>query len=269
MSDEFIPCRKCKDSITPGYLYREKKDPSTGVTYRYREQCECLKQHKKKELTKIRARRVGLRPSVYEQDYNPLTDYVGDKSSDSVMKVVKYVENFDTTYNHQSLYLFGPNGTQKTTIAQWVALEMIKAKKNVAYVLMRQFINALVENQYSRNDEDPTAKAAREEYIKRAVNSDLLIMDEAFDLSKVTIYKSQYQIPFLDEFLRDRMDVQEKPIIFVSNVPINQIDASTFSKSITNLLERQINSKGASLPFYDNYQDVANDFNVKDIFSGL
>ena len=42
---------------------------------------------------------------------------------------------------------------------------------------------------------------------KKYLECDFLIIDDSFDKKKATIFKSGYQIPFLDEFLRTRLEI--------------------------------------------------------------
>lgn len=265
---EFIPCRKCANSDTPGYRVIEHRDPGTGIYYRYLKKCECYAKYQAMKMKAAWASRANIRPSLYEMDppYHPSTDYIGQRSKENVEKVIRYGED-PTTFKHQSLYLYGPNGTQKTTLAQWIGLARIEKGQKPFYTLMRSLTNALVEAQYIRNDEPTQVTFERRAYLDNVRNCDLLILDESFDTSKVTIYKSQYQIPFLDEFLRERIDIQQRPVVFVSNVSVDRIPVDTFGMSMTNLLKREIERKGASLQFLDVYQDEVNDFSIQDIFA--
>lgn len=259
---EFMPCRKCAGSSTPGYL--EKKVTHNGLEYKVLAPCDCYLNYKKKLDTFMQLQKAGIPPSILE--YKPERDYAGIKSYDSLKKLQLYVDEFPERYVHQSLYLRGPYGTQKTTLARWVGMSLIhKHEVDVYYVLMRTLTNALVEDIYDRADEDPEERSRRKSIIRSARHCDVLILDESFDLSKMTLYKSNYQIPFLDEFIRTRIDKQSKPIIFVSNVPIDRID-NNFS-ALKDLLSRTIKRVGGELEFKDNYEQVANDFDIEDIFA--
>ena len=94
--------------------------------------------------------------------------------------------------------------------------------------------------------------------------TDLLILDEAFDREKVTVYKSGYQIPFLDTFLRKWSNTTDKSIIFISNVEPSKIEANGYSRSIQDFVERNIKLHGALLTFEDRYLD-----SIESISGGL
>lgn len=258
MDNTFVPCRKCHNQPTPGYIEKEVNG------YRFLEKCDCRKRHDQRIWKEIRIKRIGLRPSV--GDYDPRSSYKGEKSKTSMEKLVKYVEHPTIRERLPFLYLYGPYGTQKTTLAQWAALTL-GATSNVKYTLMRTLVKALTDDAYTSSTEDPTDVSQRKEYLQQCVSADYLFIDESFDLDKMTIYKSNYQLPFIDEFLRDRMDLRERPTIFISNVPIAGID-SKFS-ALKDLLSRTIERKGGALQFLDNYAQIDTDFNIEDIFASV
>jgi hypothetical protein len=100
--------------------------------------------------------------------------------------------------------------------------------------------------------------------IEKIKKCDAIILDEALDQHKITIYKSNYQIPFLDSFLREV--IGNKIILFVSNVNIKDIDENYFSSSIKDLVTRNVLLRKALLEFHDNYFDTASDIDVEDLF---
>jgi len=86
----------------------------------------------------------------------------------------------------------------------------------------------------------------------------MLIVDDAFDPKKITLYKSGYQLPFLDTFFRRRIEGLKKAICFTSNVPISEI-GGTFGQSIQALIKR-------SAPDPMEFSDEINDFDVEDLW---
>ena len=201
--------------------------------------------------------------------------YEGQKSKDSVKKLVEFkniytakpvcpsnenpeeLKNYKdlvakiNKFHNATLYMYGPNGTQKTVLATWLAKEIMASGNelcHVKYFTMNDFIKELMKES-SWNGED---KLFTETLLEK---TDLLILDEAFDREKVTVYKSGYQIPFLDTFLRKWSNTTDKSIIFISNVEPSKIEANGYSRSIQDFVERNIKLHGALLTFEDRYLD--------------
>jgi DNA replication protein DnaC len=140
------------------------------------------------------------------------------------------------------VYLWGYNGSQKTSMAQACAKEIVKQGYSVHYVVMNSLVNALM---YKEGNEEDNS------LIKRCLDVDLLIIDVSFDAKKVTLYKSGYQIPYLDNFIRQRFEIDKKSILFISNKLPNEIEKQGFDFSIQNLVER--NTRNSLLKFEDIY----------------
>jgi hypothetical protein len=68
---------------------------------------------------------------------------------------------------------------------------------------------------------------------------DFLVIDDAFDPRKSTLYKSGYQFGFLDTFLRYRLETLGRAICFTSNVPVEEI-AKSWTPSIASLVQRSV-----------------------------
>ncbi len=190
-------------------------------------------------------------------DYDPSKDYRGIKSVEDVNALQTYVSLFDKKFADKMVYIYGPNGTQKTTLVMWLARELIKKQKTVLYTLMETLSVSLAPDFKAEDN-------ARERFIQRALDVDLLIIDEAFDRSKMTIYKSGYQIPFLDRFFRERFDIARRAIIFISNKPSDSIAASGFGDSLQSLVLR--NTDQSTLTFEDRYIKNANTIDSKGLF---
>ncbi len=262
---DFMPCRLCAGSPTPGYIEDETEiEGRPGYKYKVLRKCACREKYDREKVYTLRLKKSNLRTSML--DYEPTTHYKGNLSTESMLKLVKYGQGLtEDIYANQSLYLYGPYGTQKTTLAQWVGKKAIDHGLTPYYTLMRSLVNALVDSQYNDPDTTDEIKKERRNLINNASKCDVLLLDESFDLAKMTMYKSNYQLPFLDEFIRDRMDIKEKPIVFVSNVAIRNMDKAF--GAIQDLLSRKISSVGGELHFRDNYMDASNDFNITDIFA--
>ena len=252
---EYVQCRKCfgKNGKVgkPGYISEWKlaKDGKTKIEVLT--ECEC---HKKWRFNcKIEARAKKANLNMRWADFHPSVDYVGTKSLKDKDRLVNYVkksinpntpEEVRKALSSAVLYIYGPNGTQKTTMANYAGFKFLKAGKTVYYCLMNDLIKLL-----QKADRDEAAQAT----LDKISDVDLLIIDEAFDSKKVTIYKSDWQIPFLDTFLRNRIQTKNKGILFVSNVDIPYIAENKFSKSIQDLVERNVTLCNGRLDFEDNY----------------
>lgn len=261
----YVPCTQCES----GYRKIPLKETSIGFAF---VRCECFLKWQREAVMEERCRRAHLRPSIYEPMpdgllYHPTKHYLGEKSRVEANKLLQYIDHFRDHFHHQSLYLHGNHSTQKTTLAQWVGRELLERGFRVQYILMKTLIEFLV----SRGWEDKEAAFA-EQYQYSAsdiLKADVLIIDEAFDPQKIVIYKSSYQIPFLDQFLREWLDVYEKPILFLSNKKLENIQREIPAlKDLFFLLDRKIRLKGGELQFQDVATDVlTQNFEMQDIFA--
>lgn len=232
MHKKFIPCRKChnKKGPKPGFYY------STKNGYPVLVECECHK---------IWVEEAELERKLSYGDINPdysFSDYKGEKSKDDLNALINFASNFKKYSYKTMVYLWGYNGSQKTSMAQACAKEIVKQGYSVQYVVMNSLVNALM---YKEGNEEDNS------LIKRCLDVDLLIIDESFDAKKVTLYKSGYQIPYLDNFIRQRFEIDKKSILFISNKLPNEIEKQGFDFSIQNLVER--NTRNSLLKFEDIY----------------
>lgn len=160
-----------------------------------------------------------------------LDNYIGTNRS-IPRKLKKYVEEFSEKYCHVHLYFWShENGTQKTTTASIVGNLLSKAGKTVRFVLMGDLLKLLTDSSF---EEEKKQKVA--EY----KTCDFLIVDDSFDKKKATIYQSGYQISFLDQFLRDRLECTRRATCFTSNFSIDEIDENVFGISLKKLVKRSI-----------------------------
>lgn len=218
---KFAPCNLCAN----GYHYSVNEFGEDVVI-----ECDCHKKWYQDSLSFYRIEKAQLPQSILEYE---IDDYQGSSESKVMIEhLKKYVEEFETKYYRYHLYFWShENSTQKTTVASWIGKRLlIDYNKTVRFVLMNDLINLLMKVNY-----EGEAQLEMDEYLQ----CDFLIIDEAFDKSKVTLYKSGYQIPFLDSFLRKRMTTLSKATCFTSNIPIEHIE-SNFSISLRKLMQRSI-----------------------------
>jgi len=88
---------------------------------------------------------------------------------------------------------------------------------------------------------------------------DFLVIDDAFDARKSTLYKSGYQFSFADTFLRYRLETACKATCFTSNVPVGEISKS-WTPSIASLVQRSVHTPME-------FRDYITDFKGEDIWS--
>ena len=249
-------CRnKCKEKgILGPYEGYIKVYPSPGYTAL--KECPRHKEYSKNQILNRQYYASNL-VSKYTFD-----DFKGtDPSSVNSLNFIRDIaEHFhDHGYDKDKLfYLCGKNGTMKTSMARALGRELIKKGYTCQYILFADFINLVVKDFNSNNLEQ------KEALLKRCTDCDLLIIDEAFDKTKGVIYKSGYQIPFIDDFLRSRLDIEHKSTFFVSNADPNDIQASGFGTSLQDFVHRNV--KFTTLYFNEKYEDVANEIDPYALF---
>lgn len=239
---KFIPCGKCDN----GYIYsRTTKDGDAVVT-----RCDCYTTHLQKERTRQQLNVAGISESIIDYD---IADYIGEDVLGNLRKINLILKKFEKVFRYEQLYFVGPNGTQKTTIAQYIGRELISRGFSVKYVLMNEMIKTL-----TREGFEDEVQSEIEKYYE----VDCLIVDEAFDKEKILWYKSGYQLSFLDSLLRKRIDQLNKGTIFISNKKIETI-SDNFNQSIYDLIKR--NTLNTVLFFNDHYS-LKDDFDPKDLW---
>lgn len=272
--EKYIQCRKClgknvsiksgKPIAEPGYIVEQVLGADGKTMVDSLIECDCHKSWRKRLAIISAAKRASL--NLQWLDYDPNKDYVGDKSKESKDRLVNYVnksldkdvsDDIQTKLKSAVLYLYGTNGTQKTTLANWMGFEFIKHNKTVKYILMNDLIKLL---QKADRDEDALEK------IEKLESIDYLIIDEAFDKEKITIYKSNFQIPFADTFLRNRIQTKHMGIIFISNVSPYDIEEKGFNHSIQDLVVRNMKLCNGLLEFNDRYDDIMSTPDIENLF---
>ena len=200
-----------------------------------------------KALFDLRFSESGLPPHVKDLT---LSDYIGENRA-IPRKLKKFVAEFDGRYDSIHLYFWShKNGTQKTTTASIVGKLLLEKGKSVRFILMGELLPLL-----TGMDSDPVVR-------QDLLNCDFLVIDDSFDKKKATIYRSGYQISFLDIFLRERLEVKRKATCFTSNFSIEEIDEDVFGKSLKKLVERSIPD-----PFeFDVLYSDRNNFDIGDLW---
>ena len=183
-----------------------------------------------------------------------LNDYV---PSGNVIprKLMIYLSEFESKFKNIHLYFWShENGTQKTTTASIVGNLLLTKGKSVQFVSMGDLIKYLQSEQFDDN---------LSPLVDLYKSCDFLIIDDAFDKRKATLYKSGWQISFLDQFLRYRLETVRLATCFTSNFSIDEIDEASFGVSIKKLVSRSVPD-----PFhFDTLYQERNNFNPNDLWS--
>lgn len=253
ISDKFVLCRACpqrtkgKPSNIPlGYYYDTIGNQQVLV------ECKCHKEWREAKELSAKLKKANITP-----DYT-FDDYKGTNSLQDLEALKSIAKKADFFSHKKMVYLWGPNGTQKTSMVQALGKELIKQNYKVQYLLMQDLINTLMPD-FSADDEE------KKRIAKKLQDNDFLIIDEAFDKTKVTLYNSGFQIPFLDSFLRTYFDTNKGSIIFVSNKKPEEIAQQGFGESLQNFVQR--NTRTSLLMFEDKYIENANTIDRLGLFS--
>jgi hypothetical protein len=185
----------------------------------------------KEHLTLLEAKRYLLSAGVGEVTLYGLATYVGEDKFHNIPKLKKYCDEFKTNFLHIHLYLWSRiNGTQKSTCAKDIIVRLARNGIKSKFVLMDSLIKTLVE---AERDDNSKQKA------KEWSTADFLVIDECFSKGQITLFKSGYQLAFLNTFLKERLEVFRRATCFTANVPIDEI-GQEWGASIQSLVDRSI-----------------------------
>ena len=252
----FKSCDKCKDSKAPlGYIYSYRGEEILGIR-----ECECHSKWREESKLILDAEEANIWHTKSLLNYNPEKDYVGEESRKHIDHLLLFVNRFDSSeFNQASIYMWGPNGTQKTQLAHWLGLALLRREKTVKYLLMNQLLSKLSSN----FEDDPE----RQKMLNEALSVDCLILDESFSKDKVTLYKSGYQLPFLDSFLRERVDTKKKSIVYLSNTSPLEIEKQGFTASIQDFILRKTKPLNSIFYMKDIYMKLVKNFDTTTLFN--
>lgn len=226
----------------------DAEETEEGVIYRETNE---WKEYKQKQTAQIMLSKSNLPPHTINLT---LDSYVGN-DVDKIDKLKMYVNKFEEKFRGIHLYFWSKeNGTQKTTTACVVGKLLLEKGFSVQFVLMGNLLKLLSEERF---------KEELSEELDLYRDCDYLIIDDSFDRKKATIFKSGFQIPFLDEFLRTRLEIQRKATCFTSNFSIEEIDEDIFGISLKHLIKRNILD-----PFhFSSSYELRNDFDIDSLWS--
>lgn len=246
-SDEFVSCGECED----GFFYSDKEGAR---------KCKCLLEWQRRKKLKHLLNKSNI-PYVISSDPKAVTlldykidkDYVGDDKQGNIPKTKKFIKNFDSKYSSLNMYFLGKHSCQKSTLARVIGRDLLKQGKSVRYIMTDTLVKMLVD---AERDEEIKSE------VKKILAVDCLILDE-FSVDKVSIWKSNFQIPFLTSFLKNRLEVLRKSTIFCSNSPMDSLSEG-FGEAIQRLIFREVLDK--SMKFEDNYESKLASFDVSTLW---
>jgi hypothetical protein len=209
----------------------------------------------KEHLNFLETKRYLLSADVGEITPYGLDTYIGEDHFNNIQKLKKYCNEFKTNFLHIHLYLWSKiNGTQKSTCAKDIIVRLARQGTKCKFVLMDRLIKTLLD-------------AERDEYAKQKVREwstvDFLVIDECFAKGQITLFKSGYQISFLNTFLKERLEVFRRATCFTANVPIEDI-GQDWEPGIQSLVDRSIPT-----PMLFNDTIAKTNFRNDDIWGGL
>ena len=220
-------------------------------------ECECHTQWRLEQTLISRASVSGLWSDDENLYYNPNTSYKGTLSRPNVDLLVRYSTSFDN-FKDKSLYIYGASGTQKSHLANWIGITLLKKD----YSVYREQFQKVIDIVGSFNTKDNIEQ--KEILISKWSECDLLILEDSFNSASTKVYG--HNLPPLYNFLKNRIENNKKSTIFVSQVhPDNIMKNSELKDGIYELIYKNIIIHGGALEFKDNYLSMLNSIDLKSI----
>jgi hypothetical protein len=208
----------------------------------------------KEYLNLLETKRYLLSAGVGEVTPYGLDTYIGEDRFNNIPKLRKYCDEFKTNFLRIHLYLWSRiNGTQKSTCAKDIIVRLARRGVKSKFVLMDSLIKTLLDAE--RND-DSKQKAGEWS------STEFLVIDECFAKGQITLFKSGYQLAFLNTFLKERMEVFRRATCFTANTPIEEI-GQEWGAGIQSLVDR-----GVPTPMLFNDTIAKTRFRNDDIWGG-
>ncbi len=252
----YVQCSKCKEKLgpqqQPGFFYVEDEGKRKVA------ECECHKKWVENSRVLINADKNKIWVSQSSQNYN-LDSYKGSNSKKEVAKIKRYITEYPykNELHELCLYFHGVERTQKTTVAQYIGLSLFKSGYKACYTT-QQLFNSIVCKPFTTEDEREDIKRT----LARYDDSDLLIIDGAFDKTQSRVYDSDSQSPYIEGYLRNRIVNNKKGVLFISKVPPSEIKVNGYSASLQKFILNSTTRVNTALEF----KDVIDDFEINDIF---
>ncbi len=240
ISREFKPCEKCANKenlFKEGFL--QSVDSNNNLVVR---ECDCHRQWRGYNQILTKFKKCGGNPLLFNLEFSDYKEPIPDRFSKFAKQYFSNLSN--PKIKSSFVWFYGDNGTQKTTMGNLFLKRLLINRVSSSFILMNSLAKLLMN---AERDE-----VARKE-LEILSSKEVLIIDESFDISKMSLYKSGWQIPFLDTFLRERI-AEGKGVIFISNVDVPDID-DRFGKSLKDLITRTTTLLNSRIEFKNRYLD--------------
>jgi hypothetical protein len=209
----------------------------------------------KEHLNFLEVKRYLLSANVGEVTSYGLDTYVGEDRFNNIPRLKKYCDEFKSNFSRIHLYLWSRiNGTQKSTCAKDIIVRLARQGVKSKFVLMDSLIKTLL---------DAERDASSKQQAKEWSTVDFLVIDECFTKGQITLFKSGYQIAFLNTFLKERLEVFRRATCFTANVSIEDI-GEEWGAGIQSLVDRSIPT-----PMLFNDTVTKTNFRNDDIWGGV
>jgi DNA replication protein DnaC len=219
----FKPCPMCSKSGNPGLI----KDKHNNVR-----ECGCLKAYNK--YVSLMKYLISVNVPVKYIHYS-IDEYIGKDKNGNLVKIKAIIDKLQEFVKEGlQLYLTGVSKSQKTSIACYILKKAAMTGNQCFYITMPHLINLLKDINFN-----PKIRDDHPEYDKynQILQSDLLIIDDAFDSKKVYMGKLNYSSIFLNNFLEERLH-RNKAQIYVSPVKRSDIP-SVFGSRVLEYLNEE------------------------------
>jgi DNA replication protein DnaC len=207
-------------------------------------------EHGIQEQRRIRLKFL-LRDAGIVAPTHTIEQYKGEDKFENIPKIKKYITEFERFRNVNLYFWSRGNASQKTTIAKNIIVELSLKGYTCQFILMADLLSLLQTETFNSGTESDSINMLR--------SVDFLVIDDAFDPKKSTLYKSGYQFSFLDTFLRYRLETLNRATCFTSNVPVEEI-VKSWTPSIASLVMR-------SVPTPMEFTDYMANFKSEDIWA--
>ena len=236
---DFIPCDKCEN----GWKFSEDG---------YAIKCDCLKQFQKNSTISLFKSKANI------EEHNCFTKDLKIKDEDLLSKIRYYSSNLDgKTSKNCHLYFYGKNNCSKSFTAKSILLDACEKSINCKFITMGDLLELIT---------DSFADEEKKKLIDSYLNCKLLVIDDSFDKNKCTVFRSGFQLGYIDRFLRKRLETLQLNTIFTSNVKIEDVEKNGFSYDLQNLIERTILLRKGFLEFKDIFVAEENNIDIKSIW---
>jgi len=186
---------------------------------------------RRKELYSLLLKKSNIPDFYHDIEFK---DYRGNKDSEEFKKIVYYAENcYKDEFKHSHLYLYGNHSTQKTALACNILKEAMRNGMRGKFILAGTLIDKLMKLQGFNHDEELY------EEIKELSTVDILVCDDAFDVQKSIMWKTESRNMIIcewDRFLRDLVSRGTR-VILTSNFAKEPIKEH-YGDSLHELIDR-------------------------------